>query len=97
MPYLSAEQHEIVNIEKVRRKHRILAITERFCSCPLYIHYPTKGYDQKLSFTNFHYVRKVYNSQRSKWKMLEVEIPKYGNVSMETKIQKKEEKLPIDV
>ena len=30
MPYLSAEQHEIVNIEKVRRKHGILAITEDF-------------------------------------------------------------------
>ena len=29
--------------------------------------------------------------------MLEVETPKYGNVSMETKIQKGEEKLPIDV
>lgn len=29
--------------------------------------------------------------------MLEVETPKYGNVSMETKIQKEEEKLPIDV
>ena len=46
VPYLSAVQHEIVNIEKVRRKHGgILAIAGRFCSHPLYIHYPTKGYD----------------------------------------------------
>ena len=41
MPYLSAVQHEIVNIEKVRRKYSgILAITGRFCSRPLYMHYP---------------------------------------------------------